>query len=305
MLQTPKGHALDIQRVSGPDDAEFVYQWSDECDFQPCRADYHVFCRASHAHIALADNTRVGLLVTHKYDNDTAFLGPFIVKDTERGKGYGYRLWKHAVDTFGNANLGCDAVADRVSYYQNFGFVPYHDTQRFRGPYPHHLAHEAARHHQVKYRLTSFAQEDVDTLIEFDRKHSGLRRESWYENWQDRKSTASLLLRDTSTGEICAMGAIGQAWQPHHYRISPCYARDPASARHLLLELLTRAREADPEPDKVLVDLVAMRNNPDAMQFVRDCLWAEGLTCVRMWTRGIPCPEGIPHTYAVVGFECG
>ncbi|KAJ1975293.1 hypothetical protein H4R34_004392 [Dimargaris verticillata] len=305
MLQTPKGHALAIQRGTSPEDAEFVYQWSDESDFQPCLADYHIFCRTSYAHIGLADNARVGLLVTHKYDNSTGFLGPFIVKESERGKGYGYLLWQHAMDNFGDANLGCDAVAARVPYYQRFGFVPHHDTQRFRGPYPRHLAKEAARHYQAKYRLTSFAQEDITTLVEFDYKHSGLRREGWYQNWQDRKSTASLILRDTATGEICAMGAIGRAWQPHHYRISPCYARDPASARRMLLELMTRVIETDSEPDKVLIDMVVMLNNPDAVQIAHDCRLAEGLKCARMWTRGLPCPEGISHTYAVVGFECG
>lgn len=61
-----------------------------------------------------------------KYVSDHGFIGLFIVKPEHRKKGYGSKIFNHAMEYLGNRNIGLDGVLKQVHYYEKNGFKSYH-----------------------------------------------------------------------------------------------------------------------------------------------------------------------------------
>ena len=56
------------------------------------------------------------------YGPSFAFLGFYIVEAPYRGQGYGYRLWRHAVQHAGERLVGLDGVLAEQDNYRRSGF---------------------------------------------------------------------------------------------------------------------------------------------------------------------------------------
>ena len=73
------------------------------------------------------------------YSPSFAFLGFYIVEAPYRGQGYGYRLWRHAVQHAGERLVGLDGVFAEQNNYRRSGFELAHRNVRYGGCLPANL----------------------------------------------------------------------------------------------------------------------------------------------------------------------
>lgn len=83
--------------------------------------------------VGLLNNQPIACISAVSYLNKFGFLGFYIVKPEHRGKGYGYKLWKKAVNYLGNQNIGLDGVVAQQKNYQKSGFNLAYKNIRYEG----------------------------------------------------------------------------------------------------------------------------------------------------------------------------
>ncbi|MFM7313225.1 MAG: GNAT family N-acetyltransferase, partial [Cyanobium sp.] len=78
----------------------------------------------------------VGCIAGVCYSVAYGFIGLFLVVPQQRGRGYGVRLWRHALEHLSDLPcIGLEAAPDRIDDYQGWGFAPASPTTRWRrGP---------------------------------------------------------------------------------------------------------------------------------------------------------------------------
>lgn len=68
-----------------------------------------------------------------KYGDSCAAIDMFIIEQSFRGKGYGYRMWKEVTEKLANRNICLDSALYKVKMYEKSGFKGLWQTKRFRG----------------------------------------------------------------------------------------------------------------------------------------------------------------------------
>ena len=84
------------------------------------------------------DEEIIAVISCIKYGTQYAHIGLYIVKKEHRGKGYGYKLWKFAVDTIKGRNIGLDANMLQIPRYQYYifqYFINFHPEKKIELDY--------------------------------------------------------------------------------------------------------------------------------------------------------------------------
>ena len=69
--------------------------------------------------VGCLDDEPVGSIACVKYNSSYGFIGLFIVKKEFRNKGYGVRLWQHALNYLKEIQcIGLEAAPNRIEDYQ-------------------------------------------------------------------------------------------------------------------------------------------------------------------------------------------
>ncbi|MEB3319119.1 MAG: GNAT family N-acetyltransferase [Cyanobacteriota bacterium] len=77
----------------------------------------------------------VGCIAGVRYNAAYGFIGLFLVVPEQRGKGYGVRLWRHALHHLADLPcIGLEAAPVRVADYAGWGFAPASPTTRWQRP---------------------------------------------------------------------------------------------------------------------------------------------------------------------------
>lgn len=84
-------------------------------------------------YMGVLNGTPVSSISVVKYGSSFAFLGFYIVAPGHRGKGLGLALWRHAMATAGDRNIGLDGVVDQQDNYKKSGFTLALRNIRFQG----------------------------------------------------------------------------------------------------------------------------------------------------------------------------
>ena len=75
----------------------------------------------------------IGCVSAVRYGERFGFLGLYIVKPQHRGKGFGLKLWRAAMEHFGDRNIGLDGVVAQQQRYTKSGFKLAWRNIRYQG----------------------------------------------------------------------------------------------------------------------------------------------------------------------------
>ncbi len=223
------------------------------------------------------------------YGGCFGFMGFFIMRPDQRGRGLGRQLWLARRDRLiarlkAPAVIGMDGVFSMQSFYARGGFVLAHRDLRFEGrgaaspPGP---------------ALTDLAAVPFDDLLRYDTAHFPTERRTFLAAWI--RQPGARALGSVVDGRLRGYGVIRPCRQG--YKIGPLFADDAATAEALFLGL------GDLAPGQPIY-LDVPENNPAAMALARRHGLREVFGCARMYHGPAPVlPEH--EVYGITSFELG
>ncbi|MEP3114619.1 MAG: GNAT family N-acetyltransferase [Nisaea sp.] len=182
------------------------------------------------------------------YDDSFAFLGFYIVTPEQRGKGYGYALWKAGMEHAGDRVIGLDGVVDQQENYTRSGFEFAYCNVRYGGvPTPLEVSGGP--------EIRRIGAPDAE-LLAFDAAVFPAPRPAFLEAWVGTEGHVAFASYDEGklTGYAVARPSVSGT------KIGPLFAVDAVTARALAAEAVRAAAPGDifldvPEPNGAAVAL--------------------------------------------------
>ena len=175
----------------------------------------------------------LGCISCVKYPWNFAFIGFYIVRPECRRKGYGLRLWKHALEYGSGCSLGLDGVPAQQENYAKSGFqlayrnIRYEYTASGEGE-------EIPEIPEIPETLVSPQNLPLKDLVAFDALHFGGPRREFLQKWLTLENSRSLAA--LKNGEIRGLATLRQCQRG--YKIGPLFAANPLLGEALFLEIL-------------------------------------------------------------------
>jgi ribosomal protein S18 acetylase RimI-like enzyme len=230
------------------------------------------------------------------YGEDFGFLGFFIVRPEDRGRGFGRQLWRALRERLterlrADACTGLDGVFAMQSYYAADGFVFSHRDIRFRAE----LTPAAARQpdHADAQFLIPLDQLPFEQILDYDRRCFPSPRARFLRAWIDQTDGHAIgyhqagALRGFAVARRCREG----------YKIGPLFADDARVADALLQRLFCSVTSGP-------VFLDVPENNPAAVDLARAHQMVEVFGCARMYQGPMPALDH-QRIFGVTTFELG
>lgn len=173
----------------------------------------------------------VGSMSLVKHDHQLFTVGPFIVRDSERSKGYGAQIWQQVITRltyYPEATVLLYAVRKQIPRYQDEGFKSYQNHLRWVIN-TSHFSFEQHKH--IPHPITS---KSLDAIAEYDRKIFGFCRKNTLTHALSAPSIKGYMIK--LDNHIEGYGLIRPCI--HGHRIGPLYANSLDIAKQLLLKLL-------------------------------------------------------------------
>lgn len=126
-----------IIRVLTADEVDQAVAWATAEGWNPGLADAPVFRAVDpdgFIGLVLPDGTLAASISVVRYGEAFGFLGFYIVRPDQRGRGYGWRLWQAGMAHLGARSVGLDGVVAQQDAYRRSGFAFAHRNVRFGGP---------------------------------------------------------------------------------------------------------------------------------------------------------------------------
>lgn len=227
----------------------------------------------------------VGCISAVSYAGRYGFVGLYIVRPEFRGKGYGLRLWRTALDRLHGHNIGLDGVVTEQSNYARSGFRLAYASIRYQG-----RAEAAAIHASV----APAAEVAFEAIADFDRQIFPERRDAFLRSWLTQPMAGAYVAKEG--GRLTGYTVVRRCLEG--WKIGPLAADEPVIARRLYEAAAAHA----PRGEAIFVDV------PEANPGAKPFLSALGLTPVfetaRMYTGPDPAIE-LPKLFGVTTFELG
>lgn len=219
------------------------------------------------------------------YDERFAFLGFYIVRSDLRGRGYGLRIWKAAMEHASNRIVGLDGVVAQQGNYKKSGFNYAYANVRYGGAA---RTPECPQADVVPLSKIPFAAVEASDAAVFP-----ARRSAFLKSWISAPGhVGRALMRG---GELVGWGVIRPCRTG--YKVGPLVADDRGAAEAVLSALLAEVGDAE-----VFLDVPAI--NPDAVALAQDLGLAPVFETARMYTGPVP-PLRMERVFGVTSFELG
>ena len=294
-------------------DIPTVTEWARREGFAPGVGDVAIYRQTDRQGLWMGWLGRqpVGCIAGVRYNAAYGFIGLFLVVPEQRGKGYGVRLWRHALAHLAEVPcIGLEAAPDRIADYSGWGFVPASPTTRWGrvaagdappspAPQPARWAGDpsAAPECGPNWCLLEGRALPEEAVQRFDAQREPTPRPHFLHQWLRHPAGSVHALVDRRAA-CHAFGRIrpcllrqGQGW-----RLGPLVADSPAAAQALLEGLLQRHQGT------VLIDV------PGANQRAAPLLEALGFAplgqTLRMY-RGAAPPASLAEVYGLACLELG
>jgi ribosomal protein S18 acetylase RimI-like enzyme len=264
-------------------------QWAQQEGWNPGLHDVTCFRAADPDgfFIGMLRDEPVGSISAVRYGEHFGFIGLYIVKPEFRGKGFGLRIWQHAMAYLAGRNIGLDGVVEQQDNYRRSGFQLAYRNVRFQG---------VARPRRV--RTQGVALKDVKALpfgqlMSYDQPCFAVSRERFLAEWIAQPD--SIAIAAVQDDAIRGYGVLRKCASGH--KVGPLFADDARIAEALLDALIARHDGETfvldvPEPNAAAVAL--------AQQY--------GMTSVfetaRMYTKAAP-PVPLARVFGITTFELG
>jgi hypothetical protein len=285
MAHPPEAAPGGAIRVLSRRDLDTVIGWAAAEGWNPGHGDAAVF----HATDPLGffgfyvDDALVASLSLVAYGPEFAFLGLYIVRPGDRGRGYGLRLWQEAILRQQASRIGLDGVVTQQENYRKSGFRLAHRNIRYGGMV---TAAKSAG-------LVALDALPFDAIHRYDRQFFPAPRPGFLSLWtRQEKGAARAAMVD---GRIVGFGVIRACRQG--FKIGPLFADDERIAETLFCGLASHAR-AEP----VFIDVP--EPNPAARRLAERHGLSPVFETARMYA-GAPPDLPLARLFGVTTFELG
>jgi GNAT superfamily N-acetyltransferase len=228
----------------------------------------------------------IGSISAVRYGQEFTFMGYFIVTPEHRGRGYGLRLWMHAIERLNTVSTGLDGVPAQTANYARSGFEHAYQTTRNEG--------SAQAAGATDGRIGAYKPSDFADVVRYDEGMFPLSRPVFLEHWLQQPGSQTLVLRDHAG--LAGFGTIRQARQG--YRIGPLFADHFAGACVLYDALVASV----PAGSRVFLDVP--QANLDALDLVKQRGMSPSFETSRMYRGRVPGLD-ISRVYGVTSLELG
>ncbi|MDF2991336.1 MAG: family acetyltransferase [Microbacterium sp.] len=264
-----------------------VVQWAAAEGWNPGLHDAEAFFAADPEgfFVGTLDGDVIASISVVTYSPGHAFLGLYIVHPEHRGRGYGLRLWRYALDHTSATTVGLDGVVAQIPAYERSGFTLSYRSIRYV---------TQAERREPPAGIRPIGSADLPAVEHYDRRVFGVSRAVFLAAWLRQPGVRTAMADDA--GRVTGFGAIRPA--RHGYRIGPLFADSQPVAERLFDALLAAVR---PGTD-VAIDVPGA--NPQAMQLAAARGMSAEFETARMYLGTAPSvPVG--QIYGVTSFELG
>lgn len=239
--------------------------------------------------VGLLDGQPVACLSVVRYPGAFGFLGLYIVRPGQRGRGFGWRLWQAGLRHLEGCTVGLDGVVAQQENYRKSGFRLSHRNIRFGGPKPSEKPRETGGTVLVDARTVPF-----DRLTALDSALFPAPRPGFLANWIALPGTVALAA--VCDGAVRGFGVLRPCQEG--CKIGPLYADDSAMARDLVLALAERSADGSP----LFLD-VPEPNGP-AVRLAEDLGFSPIFETARMHLGPAPASD-LTRLFGITSFELG
>jgi len=236
--------------------------------------------------VGFIDDKPVSCISLVKYSPDFAFLGFYIVHPDFRGKGYGYKIWKAAIDYAGSANIGLDGLVDQQENYKKSGFQLAYRNIRFKG--------KSRQFNYSNQNIEPISPLNFVSVLQYDADFFPAKRSHFLQNWVAQPESFAFVY--SVNGVVKGIVVLRKCRTG--YKTGPLFADSDEIAENLLFHALSSI----PAGSDYFIDIPEV--NPDALKLIMNTGIQKVFETARMYTG--PFPEmDLSKIYSVTSFEIG
>ncbi len=289
-------------RTARRDEVEVAVDWAAAEGWNPGWNDADCFLAADPGGflVGVVGDEPVAVISAVRYGEDFGFIGFYIVRPQDRGKGHGIAIWKAAMQRLEGRLVGLDGVVEQQDNYRKSGFQLAHRNVRHAGRAggggepSTGGGGEPPAPGRCREGLVELGELPFGEVRDYDRAMFPADRRDFLECWIQQAGGRALgLLRN---GRLCGYG-VRRACRSG-FKIGPLFADDEAAADALLDGLL----EGMPAGETYFLDVP--ETNPAAVGLAQRRRMEVVFETARMYTG--PAPRiPIERMFGVTSFELG
>ena len=267
---------------------DIAVQWAAEEGWNPGLYDSDAFHATDPQgfFLGILDGTPIASISAVSYGPAVGFVGFYIVHPRYRGRGYGMRLWRHALRHLPTQNVGLDGVLAQQKNYEKSGFALAYRNIRYEG--------SGAGAWQEDPHVVPLSRISFDRLLAYDEGIFPARRGTFLKPWIAQPE--SLAVGYVDAGRLRGYGMIRRCRTG--CKIGPLFA-DAAELAEALFQRLRAHAGAE-----VPVFLDVPEAHPDAVALATAHGMRPMFETVRMYTKEAP-RVPLRRVFGVTTFELG
>lgn len=236
--------------------------------------------------VGLLEDEPVATISVVKYGHSFGFLGFYIVKPEDRGRGYGMQIWNAGLAYLKGRIVGLDGVVAQQGNYQKSGFTLAYRNIRYQGTGGGSFPADSG--------IVRLSTLPFDEICVYDKPFFPDNRERFLRCWIDQpQSTALGILRNR---KLAGYGVVRRCRSG--YKVGPLFADSPQFAEDLFQSLKAHTPYGAP------IFLDTPEANPAAVDLAKQHSMVVAFETARMY-RG-KCPElPLSRLFGVTTFELG
>ncbi|POX40033.1 GNAT family N-acetyltransferase [Streptomyces sp. Ru73] len=271
-----------------PEEWTLVSEWAAAEGWNPGLADAACFFTQDPDGFFLGriDGEPVSAISVVNYSPDYAFLGFYLVRPDQRGRGHGLATWKAALAHAGERTVGLDGVPAQQDNYRRSGFELAYRTSRYAGTAP-------TGHAPAPTGVVPAEAAGLEAVLGYDSACYPADRPQFLRHWLTADGHRALAR--VADGRVTGYGVIRPGRDAH--RVGPLFA-DTAEDARALLDALT----ADLDGAPFAVDVPEA--NPEAVALAKSLGLTPSFDTARMYTGPVR-PVATGRVFGVTTLELG
>lgn len=217
----------DIEIISASaNHVQWIISMAKQQGWNPGNNDSVAFQQADPAgyFVGLLDGKPICCAAGVKF-NQIAIVGYYVVEKEYRGRGYGLKIFQHAMNYLSDSNVRVDGLLSLAHKYESYGFKMAHVNVRYAG---------VIESKELSCpQICQASSIPFDKLVEYDARFYADQRKHFLATWINIGTTTCLAYVDNDI--IQGFGAIRKSVKG--YRIGPLYAEKLDIAEALLCAL--------------------------------------------------------------------